>query len=72
MASLVKDPAGPHGYKASIRVENVDASHPAYRIKGTENAIIIRSTYHPYPLLIQGAGEGARLAASSVLNDILK
>ena len=72
VASLVKDPAGPHGYKASIRVENVDASHPAYRIKGTENAIIIRSTYHPYPLLIQGAGEGARLAASSVLNDILK
>ena len=72
VASLVKDPAGHHGYKASIRVENVDASHPAYRIKGTENAIIIRSTYHPYPLLIQGAGEGARLAASSVLNDILR
>ena len=72
VASLVKDPAGPRGYKASIRVENVDASHPAYRIKGTENAIIIRSTYHPYPLLIQGAGEGARLAASSVLNDILR
>jgi len=72
VASLVKDPAGPHGYKACIRVENVDASHPAYRIKGTENAIIIRSTYHPYPLLIQGAGEGARLAASSVLNDILR
>ena len=72
VASLVKDPAGPHGYKASIRVQNVDASHPAYRIKGTENAIIVRSAYHPYPLLIQGAGEGAILAASSVLNDILK
>ncbi len=72
VASLVKDPAGPHGYKASIRVQNVDASHPAYRIKGTENAIIVRSAYHPYPLLIQGAGEGAVLAASSVLNDILR
>ncbi|MBR0175203.1 MAG: aspartate kinase [Bacteroidales bacterium] len=72
VASLVKDPAGPHGYKAAIRVQNVDASHPAYRIKGTENAIIVRSAYHPYPLLIQGAGEGARLAASSVLNDILR
>ena len=72
VASLVKDPAGPHGYKASIRVQNVDASHPAYRIKGSENAIIIRSAYHPYPLLIQGAGEGALLAASSVLNDILR
>ncbi len=72
VASLVKDPAGPHGYRAAIRVQNVDASHPAYRIKGTENAIIVRSAYHPYPLLIQGAGEGAILAASSVLNDILK
>ena len=72
VASLVKDPSGPHGYRASIRVQNVDASHPAYRIKGSENAIIIRSTYHPSPLLIQGAGEGARMAASSVLNDILR
>ena len=72
MASLEKDPEGPHGYRASIRVKNVDASHPAYRITGTENAIIIRSAYHPYPLLIQGAGEGARLAAASVLNDILR
>ena len=72
VASLVKDTSGPHGYKASIRVQNVDASHPAYRIKGTENAIIVRSAYHPYPLLIQGAGEGAILAASSVLNDILR
>ena len=72
VASLVKDPAGPHGYRASIRVQNVDASHPAYRIKGSENAIIIRSAYHPYPLLIQGAGEGALMAAASVLNDILR
>lgn len=72
VASLEKDPEGPHGYRASIRVKNVDALHPAYRITGTENAIIIRSAYHPYPLLIQGAGEGARLAAASVLNDILR
>lgn len=72
VASLVKDPESPHGYRASIKVQDVDASHPAYRLKGTENAIIIRSTYHPYPLLIQGPGEGARLAASSVLNDILR
>ena len=72
VASLEKDSEGPHGYRASIKVKNVDASHPAYRITGTENAIIIRSAYHPYPLLIQGAGEGARLAASSVLNDILR
>ena len=72
VASLVKDAHGPHGYKAFIRIQEVDENHPAYRITGTENAIIIRSAYHPYPLLIQGAGEGAKLAASSVLNDILR
>lgn len=72
VASLEKDPAGPHGYKASIGLRLVDGNHPAYRLTGTENAIIIRSAYHPYPLLIQGAGEGAKLAAASVLNDILR
>ena len=72
LASLTRDSSGPHGYKASIRLQLVDENHPAYRITGTENAIIVRSAYHPYPLLIQGAGEGAVLAASSVLNDILR
>lgn len=72
VASLDKDPAGPHGFRASIGLRMVDGNHPAYRITGTENAIILRSAYHPYPLLIQGAGEGARLAAASVLNDILR
>ena len=30
------------------------------------------SAFHPYPLVIEGAGEGAKQAASSILNDILK
>lgn len=72
VASLEKDSSRPHGYKATIGLRLVDENHPAYRLTGTENAIIIRSAYHPYPLLIQGAGEGAKLAAASVLNDILR
>ena len=72
VASLVKDPSSPLGYKASIRMQTVDESHPAYWLHGTDNAIIVRSTFHPSPLVIQGAGEGARVAASSILNDILK
>jgi len=32
----------------------------------------VRSAFHPYPLVIQGPGEGAREAASSILNDILR
>jgi homoserine dehydrogenase len=53
-------------------VTDVGNSHPAYQLRGTENAIIVQSSFHPYPLVIQGAGEGALQAASSILNDILK
>ena len=60
------------GYVAAIRLKAVDQRHPAYHLRGTENAIIIRSAFHPYPLVISGAGEGAGEAASSLLNDILK
>ena len=72
VASLQRDPKAKHGYSAVIGVRNVPRSHPAFRIMGSENAIIVRSSYHPYPMLIQGAGEGPNLAASSVLNDILR
>jgi aspartokinase/homoserine dehydrogenase 1 len=60
------------GYRAGIGIRNVPPVHPAYHLKGTENAIIVRSAFHPYPLVIQGPGEGAREAASSILNDILR
>ena len=72
VASLEKDASAAIGYRASIRVKNVDETHPAYFLRGTENAIIVRSSFHPYPLVIQGAGEGATQAASSILNDILR
>ncbi len=72
VASLVRDRSLPLGYRASIRLRKVDSSHPAYWLRGTDNLIIVKSAYHPSPLIIQGAGEGARQAASSVLNDILK
>ena len=69
VASLEK--AG-DGYRANIGIREVPPVHPAYYLRGTENAIVIRSTFHPYPLVIQGPGEGAREAASSILNDILR
>ena len=72
VASLVKDSTTELGYKASIKLQTVDPSHPAYWLKGTDNVIMIQSAYHPSPLIIEGAGEGARQAAASILNDILK
>ena len=72
VASLEKDPSHPLGYKASIRLKVLEEGHPALRIKGTENMIIISSTYQPTPLIIQGAGEGAMMTASRLLTDILR
>ena len=72
LASVVRDPKAPLGYRASIAIQNVPRSHPAFRILGSENAVILRTTLHPDPLLIQGPGEGARMAAGSILNEILK
>ena len=60
------------GYRAGIRVQQVPEDHPAYHLRGTENAILIRSAFHPTPIVIQGPGEGARQAAASLLNDILR
>ena len=70
VASLEKTEEG--GFRAGIGLRNVAPVHPAYHLRGTENAIIVRSAFHPYPLVIQGPGEGAREAASSILNDILR
>ena len=60
------------GYRAGIRVKQVPQEHPAYHLRGTENAILIRSAFHPTPIVIQGPGEGALQAAASLLNDILR
>ena len=72
VAFLEKDAAAPLGYRAGIRVVEVPETHPAYYLRGTENAILIRSAFHPTPIVIQGPGEGARQAAASLLNDILR
>ena len=72
VAFLEEDATRPLGYRAGIRVQDVPETHPAYHLRGTENAILIRSAFHPSPIVIQGPGEGARQAAASLLNDILR
>ncbi len=71
IASLIKDESAPLGYRAKIGLENVDETHPLYNLCGTDNAAIIKTDFYPSPLVIQGAGAGARQTASGVLNDIL-
>lgn len=71
IASLVKDPASPFGYRARLALENVGPEHPLFNLSGTDNSAIIRTEFYPSPLVIQGAGAGAYQTASGILNDIL-
>ena len=68
MASLIKTE---EGYKAEMGIQNVGPEHPLFNLCGTDNAAIIKTDFYPSPLVIQGAGAGARQTASGVLNDII-
>ncbi len=59
------------GWKASMGVRTLGPENPLFNLCGTDNAAIIRTEFYPSPLVIQGAGAGARQTASGVLNDIL-
>ena len=70
IASLRRDPSARLGYKAEIKMRTVGMDSPFYWISGTENVTVIRSEYSS-PLVIKGAGEGVRLAATGIIKDIL-
>ena len=70
VASIRKDPDSRLGYKAEIKMQLVGMDSPFFWISGTENVVIIRSAFTA-PLVIRGAGEGARMAASGVINNLL-
>ena len=71
MASVIKDNSAPLGFKASIRMRLVGIDSPFYWISGTENVISIKSDLFSSPLVLKGSGEGAKFAASGIINDIL-
>lgn len=70
IASVRRDPSAPRGYRAEIKMQLVGMDSPFYWVNDTENVIIIHSE-HTAPFVIKGAGEGARLAASGIIKDIL-
>lgn len=69
IATLSREANG--GFKASMGLQEVGEGHPLFSLNGTDNAAIITTAFYPSPLVIQGAGAGARQTASGVLNDIL-
>lgn len=58
-------------YHAACRLESVGPDSPLYWLRGTDNAAVITTEDYPSPLLIQGAGAGARQTAGGLLGDIL-
>ena len=70
VASIRKDPSARLGYKAEIKMQLFGMDSPFFWISGTENVVIIHSALSA-PLVIRGAGEGARMAASGVINNLL-
>jgi len=59
--------------QASISLQEVDASHPFYALKGSDNIIAITTNrYSENPLVIKGAGAGAEVTAAGVMADIFK
>ncbi|MBO4475473.1 MAG: aspartate kinase [Bacteroidales bacterium] len=58
------------GVRAAIEMREVGIESPYYWIDGTQNVTVIHSS-DAYPLVIKGSGEGARLAATGILKDIL-
>ena len=69
VATLRRNPDGT--FKADIKMRLVGIDSPFYWISGTENVTIIHSS-EAYPLVIKGSGEGARLAASGIIRNILQ
>lgn len=59
-------------YEASMGLRSVGEESPFYPLHGSDNCVAITSDFYPQPLVIQGAGAGARQTASGVLNDILQ
>lgn len=60
------------GRGGRVGLEEVDAQGPFARLRGTENALRIRTVhYDEHPLVIQGPGAGPGVTAAGLLADLL-
>jgi len=59
--------------KARIELEEVEVTHPAYPLEGSNNIILITTLrYHEQPMVIRGYGAGADVTAAGVFADIIR
>eukprot|EP01116_Phalansterium_solitarium_P006026 TRINITY_DN18333_c0_g1_i1.p1 TRINITY_DN18333_c0_g1~~TRINITY_DN18333_c0_g1_i1.p1 ORF type:complete len:827 (+),score=339.22 TRINITY_DN18333_c0_g1_i1:140-2620(+) len=58
--------------KATVSLQEVDATHAAYGLDGTDNIVIFTtSRYSSTPLVVKGPGAGAQVTAAGVFADLL-
>ncbi|RIY33624.1 bifunctional aspartate kinase/homoserine dehydrogenase I [Psittacicella melopsittaci] len=61
-----------HG-KCSVKIMEVGADDPLYKVKGGENALAFYTRYYnPIPLLLRGYGAGNDVTAAGIFSDILR
>lgn len=59
--------------KATIELVDVDMSHPAYPLEGSNNIILITTDrYNEQPMVIRGYGAGADVTAAGVFADVIR
>ena len=59
--------------KGKVGLQEVDASHPAYELEGSNNIILITTErYCKEPMVIKGYGAGADVTAAGVFSDIIR
>ncbi len=59
--------------KATIELEEVGITHPAYPLEGSNNILSITTLrYHEQPMVIRGYGAGADVTAAGVFADIIR
>ncbi len=58
---------------ATIGLQEISSSHPAYNLEDSNNIIIIQTErYHEQPMVIRGYGAGAEVTAAGVFADIIR
>ena len=56
----------------SVGLQEVDAQHPFYDLKGSNNIILIQTErYYEDPMVIKGYGAGADVTAAGVFGDVI-
>ena len=59
--------------KAKVGLQQVQASHPFYELKGSDNIVLFYTSRYPeQPLIVKGAGAGAEVTASGIFADIIR